>query len=90
MSEALQPRGIVVTIDIYFPFFTFKLNILNNLSGDKGIRTPDLFHAMEARYQLRHIPVLYERVTLAHVIWHISARFFTEYWLQDRAGVMFG
>ena len=45
---------------------------------------------MEARYQLRHIPVLYERVTLAHVIWHISARFFTEYWLQDRAGVMFG
>ena len=27
------------------------------LSGDKGNRTPNLFHAMEARYQLRHIPV---------------------------------
>src|SRR5699024_7503299 len=26
-------------------------------SGAKGIRTPDLFHAMEARYQLRHSPV---------------------------------
>ncbi len=25
--------------------------------GAKGIRTPDLFHAMEARYQLRHSPV---------------------------------
>jgi hypothetical protein len=34
--------------------------------------------------------VLYERVTLAHVIWHISARFFTEYWFKDRTGVMFG
>ena len=27
------------------------------VSGAKGIRTPDLFHAMEARYQLRHSPV---------------------------------
>ena len=26
------------------------------LRGAKGIRTPDLFHAMEARYQLRHSP----------------------------------
>ena len=26
--------------------------------GARGIRTPDLFHAMEARYQLRHSPVL--------------------------------
>ncbi len=25
--------------------------------GAKGIRTPDLFHAMEARYQLRHSPI---------------------------------
>ena len=25
--------------------------------GARGIRTPDLFHAMEARYQLRHSPV---------------------------------
>ena len=24
--------------------------------GARGIRTPDLFHAMEARYQLRHSP----------------------------------
>lgn len=24
--------------------------------GAKGIRTPDLLHAMEARYQLRHSP----------------------------------
>ena len=30
--------------------------------GARGIRTPDLFHAMEARYQLRHSPV---RVSLA-------------------------
>jgi hypothetical protein len=34
--------------------------------------------------------VLCEKVTLAHVIWHISARFFTEHWFQDRASVMFG
>jgi hypothetical protein len=27
-----------------------------NTGGAKGIRTPDLFHAMEARYQLRHSP----------------------------------
>ena len=27
------------------------------LCGARGIRTPDLFHAMEARYQLRHSPV---------------------------------
>ena len=27
-----------------------------HLGGAKGIRTPDLFHAMEARYQLRHSP----------------------------------
>ena len=26
--------------------------------GATGIRTPDLFHAMEARYQLRHSPVI--------------------------------
>ena len=26
------------------------------LCGARGIRTPDLFHAMEARYQLRHSP----------------------------------
>ncbi len=26
--------------------------------GARGIRTPDLFHAMEARYQLRHSPVI--------------------------------
>lgn len=24
--------------------------------GGKGIRTPDLLHAMETRYQLRHTP----------------------------------
>lgn len=29
----------------------------DSLRGDKGNRTPNLFHAMEARYQLRHIPV---------------------------------
>ena len=26
--------------------------------GARGIRTPDLFHALEARYQLRHSPVI--------------------------------
>lgn len=25
--------------------------------GGKGIRTPDLLHAMQTRYQLRHTPV---------------------------------
>ena len=30
------------------------------LRGARGIRTPDLFHAMEARYQLRHSPI-YDR-----------------------------
>ena len=29
----------------------------SNICGAKGIRTPGLFHAMEARYQLRHSPV---------------------------------
>ena len=29
--------------------------------GAMGIRTPDLFHAMEARYQLRHSPVTHSR-----------------------------
>lgn len=28
------------------------------LGGAKGIRTPDLFHAMETRYQLRHSPFM--------------------------------
>ena len=28
----------------------------SELRGARGIRTPDLFHAMEARYQLRHSP----------------------------------
>ena len=28
------------------------------LCGARGIRTPDLFHAMEARYQLRHSPFM--------------------------------
>ena len=46
--------------------------------GAKGIRTPGLFHAMEARYQLRHSPELWShkrfpcrlaatRRTLAHL-----------------------
>lgn len=26
------------------------------ICGGKGIRTPDLLHAMETRYQLRHTP----------------------------------
>ena len=30
---------------------------LESCGGARGIRTPDLFHAMEARYQLRHSPV---------------------------------
>ena len=30
---------------------------LEPFGGARGIRTPDLFHAMEARYQLRHSPV---------------------------------
>ena len=33
-------------------------------SGAKGIRTPDLFHAMEARYQLRHSPACARRPKL--------------------------
>jgi hypothetical protein len=31
-------------------------SLLFHSCGDKGNRTPNLFHAMEARYQLRHIP----------------------------------
>ena len=30
--------------------------------GAKGIRTPGLFHAMEARYQLRHSPGLWSHI----------------------------
>ena len=34
-----------------------KLSV-GTFCGARGIRTPDLFHAMEARYQLRHSPVI--------------------------------
>ncbi len=33
--------------------------ILRVCCGARGSRTPDLFHAMEARYQLRHSPDSY-------------------------------
>jgi hypothetical protein len=34
--------------------------------------------------------VLCERVTLAHMIWHISARFFTKNWFQNCTSIMLG
>ena len=36
-----------------------SVNDLSTLhhGGGKGIRTPDLLHAMQTRYQLRHTPV---------------------------------
>ena len=37
--------------------------------GAKGIRTPDLFHAMEARYQLRHSPESCPRLSDALPCW---------------------
>ena len=40
--------------------YTYQINtklFTRIICGAKGIRTPDLFHAMEARYQLRHSPV---------------------------------
>ena len=33
-----------------------EMGFLNLICGDKGIRTPDLLHAMQTRYQLRHTP----------------------------------
>ena len=36
--------------------------------GDKGNRTPNLFHAMEARYQLRHIPVVSQECELYRTV----------------------
>ena len=30
--------------------------VLEKCGGAKGIRTPDLLHAMQTRYQLRHSP----------------------------------
>ena len=36
----------------------------SNICGAKGIRTPGLFHAMEARYQLRHSPVSRDSLNL--------------------------
>ena len=33
--------------------------------GAKGIRTPDLLHAMQTRYQLRHSPAAHHRVLRA-------------------------
>src|ERR1700756_3666010 len=35
---------------------SMPLNWENRFSGAKGIRTPDLLHAMQTRYQLRHSP----------------------------------
>ncbi len=61
--------------------------------GDKGNRTPNLFHAMEARYQLRHIPVnafyLDGAQSLAHRVRYDCAGFFAVYRLWNRARVMF-
>lgn len=34
--------------------------------GGKGIRTPDLLHAMETRYQLRHTPACSINITQVH------------------------
>ncbi len=44
------------------PVGEFRLALVSatHISGAKGIRTPDLFHAMEARYQLRHSPIVPE------------------------------
>jgi hypothetical protein len=32
---------------------------IRKICGAKGIRTPDLLHAMQTRYQLRHSPATY-------------------------------
>ena len=40
--------------------------------GGKGIRTPDLLHAMETRYQLRHTPACLINIT--------------QVWVRDQIG----
>ena len=35
---------------------------LRKTGGAKGIRTPDLLHAMQTRYQLRHSPAAHHRL----------------------------
>lgn len=37
----------------------FISNVSDTVSGDKGIRTPDLLNAIQTRSQLRHTPVLH-------------------------------
>ena len=44
------------------------LLLIAALRGGKGIRTPDLLHAMETRYQLRHTPVGASRVRATRYI----------------------
>ena len=46
----LGTRGVRAVFTLLYPKLSAD-------GGAKGIRTPDLFHAMEARYQLRHSPV---------------------------------
>ena len=38
------------------------IQLAPDLGGAKGVRTPDLLHAMQTRYQLRHSPAAHHRL----------------------------
>ena len=62
-----RPFGLL----LYFAAVRYKTGqfrcskLASDLGGAKGIRTPDLLHAMQTRYQLRHSPAAHHRLLRA-------------------------
>ena len=53
-GKASEPSALVTML------VTIARTQIRKTCGAKGIRTPDLLHAMQTRYQLRHSPATYE------------------------------
>ena len=48
--------------DLATMLVTIRRTGTRKTGGAKGIRTPDLLHAMQTRYQLRHSPAAHHRL----------------------------